>query len=130
MRCQQNLFRSFFLAIALSFAGASAAQHLDVEIIERADGDFDTCALGQVSGLKADGDGFLAVRSGPGSGFAQIGELRNGDRVWLYDANDGWHGIVFDVEEVTCDPITQDRPVETDGKKGWVFGKWIELLAG
>ncbi len=37
----------------------------------------------QVQGLDPNGDGFLALRAGPGSDHAQIGSLRNGDAAYL-----------------------------------------------
>lgn len=106
------------------------AQSLDVEVMERADDGLDTCSYGQVFGLKADGDGFLSVRRGPGTTYESFDELKNNDKVWLFEEKDGWYGIVYGVEELTCSPVESDRPVDTDGKKGWVFGKWIEVLAG
>ncbi|MDW4500364.1 SH3 domain-containing protein [Sulfitobacter sp. D35] len=36
-----------------------------------------------VQGLDPNGDGFLALRAGPGSDHAQIGSLRNGDAAYL-----------------------------------------------
>jgi hypothetical protein len=109
---------------------SAQAQQLDVDIIERASDDLDTCAYGQVSGLKADGDGFLAVRKGPGSKHAKIDELKNGDKVWLFDTKGKWIGVVYGVQELSCSPIDADRPVQTRGKKGWVHQNWVEVLAG
>lgn len=37
----------------------------------------------QVQGLDPNGDGFLALRAGPGTEYAQIGSLRNGDAAYL-----------------------------------------------
>lgn len=106
------------------------AQALDVPVIEHADEDFDTCALGRVTGLKSDGDRFLAVRSGPGSDYTKLDELHNGEKVWLFDQKGKWIGVVYSVEEVSCSPVVKDRPVPHEGKKGWVHGNWIEILAG
>jgi len=36
-----------------------------------------------VEGLDPNGDGFLALRAGPGTSHAKIGELRNGDAAFL-----------------------------------------------
>ena len=63
----------------LLVGGFANAQDLDVEIMERADEGLDTCAFGQIAGLKADGDGFLAVRKGPGTNHEKIDELVNGE---------------------------------------------------
>lgn len=122
----------FVLAIcgSTAFFASALAQELDVPVIEHADEDLDTCAYGQVSGLKADGDGFLAVRSGPGSDFTKLDELKNNDKIWLYDQQGDWFGIVYATDNVECSPIEQDRNVQTDGKKGWVHKNWVEVLAG
>lgn len=127
-----KFFNSTLLVFLLSLVTIIGlnAQQLDIPVMERASDDLDTCAYGQVVGLKADGDGFLAVRKGPNSNHQKIDELRNFDKVWLFDEKDGWIGIVYSVTELSCSPIDQDRPVQTNGKKGWVFGKWIEVLAG
>lgn len=106
------------------------AQGLDVEIIERADADFDTCSLGQVKGLKVNGDGFLAVRSGPSSKFQKIDELYNGNKVWLFEERKGWYGVVYGVDELTCSPIKKSRPLRKKGKKGWIYGKFVKVIAG
>lgn len=113
--------------IPLSFV---QAQGLDVEIIERADADFDTCSLGQVKGLKVNGDGFLAVRSGPSSKFQKIDELYNGNKVWLFEERKGWYGVVYGVDELSCSPIKKSRPLRKKGKKGWIYGKFVKVIAG
>ena len=112
------------------FLPLAHAQQLDVDIIERADADFDTCSLGQVTGLKVNGDGFLAVRSGPSSKFKKTDELYNGDKVWLFEERNGWYGVVYGVEELNCSPISKSRPLRKKGKKGWIFGKWVKVIAG
>ena len=113
--------------IPLSFV---QAQGLDVEIIERADADFDTCSLGQVTGLKVNGDGFLAVRSGPSSKFQKIDELYNGNKVWLFEERKGWYGVIYGVDELSCSPIKKSRPLRKKGKKGWIYGKFVKVIAG
>ncbi len=124
-------FLSFALIIScfmpLSFVQAG---QLDVQIIERADGDFDTCSLGQVTGLKVNGDGFLAVRSGPSSKFKKIDELYNGDQVWLFEERKGWYGVIYGVDELSCSPISKSRPLRKKGKKGWIYGKFVKVIAG
>ncbi|MEM9331675.1 MAG: SH3 domain-containing protein [Pseudomonadota bacterium] len=118
-----------FFALA-SVVPVANAQSLDVPVMEIADGNLDTCAYGKVDGLKADGDGFLAVRSGPGTQYQKLDELRNGDDVWLFNWQGDWIGIVYDNQELNCSPISADREVPYEGKKGWVHKNWIKLLAG
>ncbi|GKX33590.1 MAG: hypothetical protein MnENMB40S_12080 [Rhizobiaceae bacterium MnEN-MB40S] len=126
----RTLWIVFRLGFAVLLAEAATAQELDAPVMERASDDLDTCALGRVTGLKADGDGFLAVRSGPASGHRKLDELHNGDRVWLFDRQGQWIGIVYGVEEVSCDPIEKDRIVPHAGRKGWVHENWVEIIAG
>lgn len=99
-------------------------------IIEKADGELDTCALGEVFGLKSDGDGFLAVRAGPHISSEKIDEIHNGDRVYTFSQIGDWIGIAYATDFQDCSPIEEDRAMETDGKKGWVHGNWIKPLAG
>lgn len=117
-------------ALLMGSLAASYAQTLDVDVMQRADDGLDTCAYGQVVGLKEGGDGFLAVRRGPATTYEKFDQLKNNDKVWLFEEKDGWYGIVYGVAEQNCSPVDNDRPAETDGKKGWVFGKWVEVLAG
>ncbi|EDQ34128.1 Bacterial SH3 domain protein [Hoeflea phototrophica DFL-43] len=125
--------RSTIMAVAFGCAFVvqpANAQSLDVPVMEYASDDLDTCALGEVFGLKSDGDGFLAVRSGPGSDFAKLDEIHNGDRVWLFEQRGDWIGILYGANEVSCSPIKKDRIVPYPGKKGWVHQKWIAVIAG
>lgn len=58
------------------------AQTLYVVIMQYAgDGELDTCATGKGVGLKDDGEGFLAVRSGPGGKYQKRDERVNGEQV-------------------------------------------------
>lgn len=107
-----------FLALA---AGPLAAQSLDVPIrLPADDGQAATCASSVVAGLDPNGDGFLAVRAGPGTGHAQIGSLHNGDVVYPCDARGAWVGILF----------AYPRPGQPVGPGGWVHGRWLKPLAG
>lgn len=108
----------------------AVANDLIVPVMERSQGDLDTCALGSIIGLKEGGDGFLAVRSGPGTEYNKIGELNNGDRIWLFDQKGQWIGIIHHVDEVSCGPIKSDRIVPHEGRKGWVHENWVKVIAG
>jgi hypothetical protein len=132
----KTLFQSLSLAclaavLTIPAIGAAGAQQLDVPVMELASDDLDTCALGKVTGLKAGGDGFLAVRSGPGSSYRKLDEIHNEDRVWLFEQRGEWIGIVYGIgHDMSCGAIDKDRPVPHPGKKGWVHQNWIEFLAG
>lgn len=77
-------FASFStLAVVALLAGATVAQAGD--------------CTGNVVGVRpisqynhAAGNGFLAVRGGPGSGYQQVGELYAGDEVSVWQRNGRW----------------------------------------
>jgi hypothetical protein len=115
------------LPSATSARGTQAAvKGLDVEVLEQPSHDgLSTCGLSNVWGLKASGDGFLAVRSGPGPQFRKIAELHNQDRVLIYEQRGQWLGIAYgDLPKSDCvsNVARPARAVST----GWVAEKWIE----
>lgn len=118
------------VGLAAALTSPTFGQQLLVPIIERASDGLDTCALGEVTGLKADGDGFLAVRSAPGSSHPKIDEVHNGDRLWVFTEIGDWLGVVYDTGNVECSPVDKDREVQTDGKRGWVHKNWVTIIAG
>lgn len=63
----------------------------------------------EVMGLNPQGDGFLAVRTGPGSDYPKIGEVRNGDRVGTYGRRGDWYAISFG----------------PGNQLGWAHGNWL-----
>jgi len=60
----------------------------------------------------ATGSGFLAVRAGPTTSATQIGELFNGDRVWIIRRQGNWYRI------------------DADGMGGWAYAKYIRNYCG
>ncbi len=97
------------------------AQQLDVAIrIPPDDGQAAACASSRVEGLDPNGDGFLAVRTGPGTGYVRIGELREGDVVYVCDARDPWMGVLFEYPRAGL-------PMPAGG---WVHERWLKALAG
>lgn len=135
----KSLFRCVVLATLIGAAPAVAAP-LDVTIYENGgDGQMAECTLEQVAGLKANGDGFLAVRTGPGSNYRKIDELHNGDYVLVYDGSHfPWVGVIYGRgEEVLnsdkegCGFVGEGkRPLPYPGKKGWIHSNWLETVAG
>lgn len=104
-------------------------QKLDVPIMEQAgDGQMANCASSIVAGLKAGGDGFLAVRSGPGAEYRKLDELHNGDVVFVFEMRGKWAGVAYRTETVSCSS-TKARAI-TYEKKGWVHSNWLKDLAG
>ncbi|MES0884205.1 peptidoglycan-binding protein [Roseibium sp. SCP14] len=105
------------------------ATRLDVPILEHGgDGQMSNCGSSVVTGLKTNGDGFLAVRSGPGTGYRKIDELHNGDVVYAFDRKGDWVGVAYKVQSLEC-ASTTTRPIQYEFM-GWVHGKWLSDLAG
>ena len=124
-------FYSLVLApLALVISGATVmAQQLDVPIHEyESDGQAANCSQGTVMGLKTDGDGFLAVRSGPGSNYRKLGEVHNGDRLTIFEGRDGWYGIAVPGGQIdqadVCQRVGPRRQISGRGL-GWVHGNWV-----
>jgi len=121
----------------LTLSVLALANELDVPIIEH--GDYDgvpdseiqdilpTCGLSRVVGLDPAGDGFLAVRSGPGTQYRKLAELHNGDNVLVFDHKGKWSGVVYgDTSSVDCiSPRTRPIPYP---RKGWVHSNWLKHI--
>lgn len=129
--------KTMLLAIALLLpaALADAAPPRAIPVKVGGDAVLDACgSLGQVSGLKADGDGFLAVRSGPGTAYAILDKLGNGREVYMCGGDEQWVAIVYPTApRMRCgvtEPIAASRVYQGPCKSGWVRATWIELMAG
>ena len=110
-----------------------SAQQLDVPVVEHeGDGQAASCGLSEVRGLKAGGDGFLGVRSGPGTTYRKIGELHNGDRVNQFSAQGDWVGIATS-DGIIDQPgvCANDGPARklTGTGLGWVHSDWLLWIA-
>ncbi|MGD1886048.1 MAG: SH3 domain-containing protein [Cohaesibacteraceae bacterium] len=93
---------------------AAYAEQLDVPIVADCAADQAACyPTSRVSGMSAHGEGFLAVRSGPGTGYRQIGKLFNNDVVKVISHQGVWHGVRLPY-----------------GGYGWVHSNWLRHLAG
>lgn len=106
-----KIFRVLLIVLGSSIAPfVSQAADLEVPIIEHADGELDTCILGRVLRLNPNGDGFLAVRSGPDSKYKKLDELHNNDDIWVFDQKGDWWGILYNIDNPGCSAIKADRP--------------------
>jgi hypothetical protein len=93
--------------------------------------DLDACPTwGQVSGLNAAGDNFLAVRDGPGTDYAKLDELYTGDTVILCDEFEGWYGIVYGTNCGVSSPVATRQPYAGPCASGWVSMRYITVTAG
>lgn len=109
----QRFLSAVSLAVGLFWviATGAGAQQLEVPFDTYCPPDAQAACDGvaEVMGLDPNGDGFLAVRTGPGATYAKIGEVRNGDRVGTYGKQGRWYAISF-------------GPANT---LGWAHGKWL-----
>lgn len=131
------LGRSGLVALAMSVLilsdGADAQRaKLDVPVIMYADG-FDPCSNGVVVGLDPRGDGFLAVKSGPGLGYRRIDKLYNGEQIYLCGRRGDWYAIVYSRRNSGCgvtSPWVRTLPYTGPCSAGWAHRRWIEVVAG
>lgn len=128
---------SFALLSVAGFAIAAAGQvraQSAVPVMVGGEADLDACgASGRVRGLKADGDNFLAVRTGPGTRYRMVDKLRNGQNVSMCDEKGDWIGIVYSRKDQRCGvgtPIARRQPYRGPCRSGWVHKSFIELMAG
>lgn len=127
------------LALMLTTAPIAAAPPRAVPVEVGGSEEWDACgALGEVRGLKAEGDGFLAVRAGPGADYAMLDQLGSGRQVYVCATRGRWISIVYaavnvNVGEAGCgvsSSIAQARTYRGPCKSGWVHSAWIEIVAG
>ncbi len=130
----------FFASIAsLAICTTSVATETESIPVIIIDNDVtDACALGAVKGLKPKGDGYLSVRSGPGSQFAEKDRLFEGALFHVCDekiADSGsWVGIVYPWNDPsTCgiySPTNKVSVYKGPCKWGWINSKWVKIVAG
>ncbi len=115
--------------------GAASAQ--SVPVMVGGEADYDACmALGEVTGLDPDGDNFLSVRTGPGTRYREKQRLGSAHKVIVCEERGAWLGIVYadrsggygDCGVFT--PIEERQRYRGPCKSGWVFGRYVRMLAG
>jgi hypothetical protein len=126
-------------AVALLASTFAMAAPRDVPVVVGEESELDACtSWAKVKGLDPKGDGFLAVRGGPGTGYALRDRLREGDAFFVcnYSRDNQWLAIVFPRKGQhpgDCGVSTSlPKPARYRGPCGWgwVHGKWTEFLAG
>ena len=127
------------VAVALLASTLAVAAPRDVPVVVGEEAELDACgSWAKVKGLDPKGDGFLAVRGGPGSAYALRDRLREGDEFFVcsYSRDNKWLAIVYPrkgQDAGDCGVSTSlPKPVAYHGPCawGWVHGKWTEFLAG
>jgi hypothetical protein len=105
-----------------------------VPVVIQGDLQIDPCSNGVVVGLNPHGDGFLSVRSGPGTRYRELGRLYNGQQVYICAERGAWLGIVFERPWRTgCNvttPWPETQPYTGPCRSGWVHRRWVKLWAG
>ena len=95
--------------------------------------DADPCDNGIVYDLDPVGDGFLAVKAGPGLRYNRIDKLYNGEQVYLCDDAGDWFGVVYSKQRRECNVMTPwpvKLPYTGPCRSGWVHKRWIKVYAG
>ncbi len=96
MRKLHYFISRWFITLMLSFAAMPVFAGGAVPVMVGGVAKLDACGgLGEVRGLNQSGDGFLAVRMGPGRKYPMIDRLYNGNQVYFCDSHGEWIGIVY-----------------------------------
>ena len=132
-------FRKHVVVAAMLVACAAAAARRDVPVIVGEDASLDACgSWAEVSGLNPAGDGFLAVRGGPGADYAMRDRLREGDAFFVCGmSRDGkWVSVVYPRAGQTSDAcgvssaLPKAHAYRGPCASGWVHAAWVRILAG
>ena len=94
--------------------------------------DEDACAsLGEIRGINKHGDGFVAIRGGAGAKYSTKDKVRkNGTKVIMCDSHGKWIGIVYGEDCGTSSPVAKRQPYKGSCRSGWVYEKYVTLIAG
>ena len=98
--------------------GTTMAQGASVPVIAGQNPGYDACGrVGLVDGLDPKGDGFLAVRAGPGSGYAMLDKVYNDALINICDDRGKRLGVVYSHETKDCGVSTPwPRPAAYTGR--------------
>ena len=127
---------AFGLIAALALACLPAADSppsASVPVIAGQIHGYDACGLvGVVRGLDPRGDGFLAVRAGPGSTFDKIDEVYDDQLLNVCDDRGKWLGVVYSHETGLRRFTPWPRPAAYTGpcRSGWVYRTYVKDFAG
>jgi hypothetical protein len=108
---------------------AEQSSLLDVAVTIGTQPDRPACPmLGEVRGLDPEGDGFLAIRSGPGIDYAKLDELYESNAVYVCGYEGTWRAIVYPADGRECGVSgLLEGPRGYDGPcfRGWANSRWI-----
>lgn len=125
----------FLVAVHLAFslgATTAIAQGDRVPVMVGGDENLDACGgIGVVANLKPVAGNALSVRAGPGLQYASLDKLAAGTRLWLCDGRDGWLGVVYGSTDCgVSTPVPDRRTYAGPCSSGWVYRKYVDLIAG
>ena len=137
--CWRHLALAFVAPLAagqiVADARAQPGLQPEVPVVLGHEPDLDACgAIGVVAGLRAGGDGFLAVRGGPGTGYGKLDEITNGQTVFVCDRKGEWYAIVYSDDVSDGCGVTSPWPAVAaytgPCRSGWAHRNWITITAG
>lgn len=121
------------VAVALILFGLVEAKDM-VPLVLEGDELLDACSgVGEIGGLHSDGDGFVAVRAGPGKHYKMVDQLINGDRVYICRSRENWLGVVYSKAGRNCQissPVSKTQKYTGPCAWGWIYRKWVLPRAG
>ncbi|MEM9678026.1 MAG: integron [Pseudomonadota bacterium] len=121
------------LTLALVAPQVVAAQSVPVRL--GLDGpEFDACGgFGEVYRLNPNGDNYLSVRNRPSGQGRELDRLGPKQGVWMCETRGRWIGVVYSKGGQDCfvsSPTRNVRNYNGPCPSGWVFDKYIKLIAG
>lgn len=135
MKMMNRAIPLLLYALLILTTGACASTK-SVPVMVGGQAEVDACsAVGQVKGLKADGDRFLAVRAGPGTAYRVMDKIHNDQLLYLCDsvADGAWLAVVYSPDDDDCgvtSPLPSRQPYQGRCRAGWVKATWVEVVAG
>ena len=130
-------FATVLFGAAIGLGAAMPAQvqgRTDQPVVIGGDPLLDACgSIAEVVNLRDDGDGFLSVRAGPGTGYQRLDTLVNGDRVLVCTGRGRWLGVVYSKSGADCGvttPWPEAVPYTGPCRSGWVHRNWLRIIAG
>ena len=127
------------LSLLISFIYAEKGRSVTVTEYDTDHGSGLSCLyLFTTRGIDKHGDGFIAIRSGPGSKYSIKNKfVKNGKQVVGCDSVGNWIGIIYADKDtwqgcgLDSDSSEKTHPYRGPCKTGWVYKKYLkDQLAG
>lgn len=121
--------------LALSMVAPSTASAQSIPVTVGADGpNYDACgSWGEVFNLNPNGDNYLSVRDRPSSSGRELDRLGPSTGVAMCTQRGRWIGIVYSKSGQDCGvstPVLSPRGYTGPCRSGWVFNKYVRVIAG